>query len=133
MRSVLSTLVFTAALGAAGAVAAAEVVSERLSFYRQNGAGEFSADRGQAMWTEVRGERGQAENCATCHSNNLKQPGKHFKTGKPIEPLAPSVNPKRLTDTANIEKWFLRNCKGTWGRECTDQEKGDFLLFISKQ
>ena len=51
-------------------------------------------------------------------------------TGKAIEPLAPSANPKRLTDPEHIEKWFLRNCKWTLGRECTPQEKGDFLVMI---
>jgi hypothetical protein len=39
----------------------------------------------------------------------------------------------RLTDVASIEKWFLRNCRGTWGRECSAQEKGDLLLFINQQ
>ena len=34
------------------------------------------------------------------------------------------------TDPEHIEKWFTRNCKWTLGRECTPQEKGDFLLMI---
>ena len=47
--------------------------------------------------------------------------------------MAPSVNPKRLTDRTKIEKWFVRNCKWTFGRECTPQEKGDLLSFISSR
>ena len=47
--------------------------------------------------------------------------------------MAPSVNPKRLTDRSKIEKWFKRNCKWTLGRECTPQEKGDILTFLLAQ
>ncbi len=56
-----------------------------------------------------------------------------MRTGKAIEPLAPSVNPKRLSDTAKVEKWFTRNCKWTVGRACAPQEKGDVLSFIRAQ
>ena len=127
-----AVLLMAAALATGTCAFAGEAVEELLSGYRSSGAGGFSARRGQAMWTEVRGEGG-AENCAACHSSDLTQPGKHARTGKAIEPLAPSVDPARLTDAAKIEKWFLRNCKGTWGRACTDQEKGDLLLYISSK
>ncbi|MCW8907187.1 MAG: DUF1924 domain-containing protein, partial [Sedimenticola sp.] len=50
--------------------------------------------------------------------------------GKAIEPMAPTVNPKRLTEVKQIKKWFVRNCKWTLGRECTAQEKGDFLAYL---
>jgi len=111
------------------------VLDGRLSAYRQQGASDFSAARGQAMWGEARGQPrpGEAQSCADCHGADVTLPGMHLRTRKPIEALAPSVNPKRLSDVATIEKWFLRNCKGTWGRECSAQEKGDLLLFISQQ
>ena len=32
-----------------------------------------------------------------------------------------------------IEKWFKRNCKEAWGRECTAQEKADFLTYLITQ
>ncbi|MEA3244387.1 MAG: DUF1924 domain-containing protein, partial [Pseudomonadota bacterium] len=35
-------------------------------------------------------------------------------------------------DGKKIEKWFKRNCKWTLGRECTAQEKADFLAYIDK-
>ena len=73
---------------------------------------------------------GEKRRCSLCHSEDLRRTGKHAVTGKVIEPLAPSANPKRLTDPEHIEKWFTRNCKWTLGRECTPQEKGDFLLMI---
>ncbi len=109
---------------------AGNAVEDLLAGYRSAGAGDFSAARGQAMWTEVLGG-GTAESCAACHTDDPTEPGSHVKTGKPITPMAPSVNPERLTDASKIEKWFARNCKGTWGRECTVQEKGDFLLYLS--
>jgi len=55
------------------------------------------------------------------------------RTAKRIEPMAPSVNPERLTDPAKIEKWFGRNCEWTIGRDCTTQEKADFLAFIQSK
>jgi len=50
-----------------------------------------------------------------------------------IDPMALSVNPERYTDPDKIEKWFLRNCKWTLGRECTAQEKGDVLTYLGSQ
>ena len=90
---------------------------------------QFSAERGRATWyQEVDGK-----SCTSCHTDSLESPGRHHKTGKVIEPMAPSVNPKGLTKVRKINKWFLRNCKWTFGRECTAQEKGDILLWLSAQ
>lgn len=124
-----------AAISLLAGTAHAGAMEDLLARYKSEGASEFSAERGATMWTKMArdAESGKEINCATCHTQDLRKPGKHEKTGKLIEPLAPSVNPKRLTDTAFIEKWFTRNCKGTWGRLCTPQEKGDFLMFMSKQ
>ena len=127
-----TVLLIPVLLAACPAVFAADAVAELLSRYGAGGTAEFSAERGRTLWTEVRGER-SAGSCADCHTGDLTRPGRHVRTGKAIEPLAPSVNPERLTDPARIEKWFLRNCKGTWGRECTAREKGDFLLYIRSQ
>lgn len=130
------TLIATAAaISLLAGTAHAGAVEDLLARYKSEGASEFSAERGAAMWTQAARDpkSGKEINCATCHTQDLRKPGKHEKTGKLIEPLAPSANPKRLTDTAFIEKWFTRNCKGTWGRLCTPQEKGDFLMFMSKQ
>lgn len=110
----------------------ADTVDERLAAYQAEGAAEFSAERGKEMWfnSYTSSEDGKGRSCTSCHSNNARVSGKHAKTGKPIKPIAPSVNPERLTDAAKIEKWFKRNCKWTLERECTAQEKGDFLAFL---
>ncbi len=56
---------------------------------------------------------------------------RHARTGKRIEPMDPRVTPDRYPNPTKVEKWFLRNCKWTWGRECTPQEKGDLLSFLN--
>ncbi len=133
MRTMLKMLPLLALFGLP--LAHADTVDELLKGYQAQGAGNFSAEKGQAMWTQKFNPPGseQARSCALCHGENLKLTGKHAKTGKPIEPLAPSANPKRLTNAAEVEKWFKRNCTWTMGRECSPQEKGDFLSYLRKQ
>ncbi|MCG6941703.1 MAG: DUF1924 domain-containing protein [Thiohalocapsa sp.] len=96
-------------------------------------AGDAAA--GAAAWVQEHPQPNgaPARSCATCHTDDLTQPGRHAKTGKPIEPMAPSVNPERLSDQAKVEKWLRRNCRWTLGRECTAAEKADFLTYIKSQ
>jgi hypothetical protein len=93
------------------------------------------ATSGAAGWTQTypQSDGSPARSCVSCHGRDLTAPGRHAVTGKPIEPLAPSVNPQRLTDTAKVEKWLLRNCRWTLGRECTPEEKADFVAYIRTQ
>ncbi len=128
----LTTLALTL-LFASGAQAQG-VLEERLATWRAAGASDFSAERGATLWQRERiDSSGRARSCATCHSSDLRQGGRHINTGKAIEPMAPSVNPKRLTSVAEVEKWLKRNCNWTFDRECSPQEKGDLLSFIAKQ
>ncbi len=110
----------------------ADVVTERLRAYERAGARDFSASRGEHLWKKafLDAKTGKPRSCTTCHTDDLRGMGKHVRTGKAIEPMAPSVNGKRLSDPKFIEKWFTRNCKWTIGRECTPQEKGDLLMFL---
>lgn len=114
---------------------AAGTVDELLQEYRQQGAGDFSAKAGEAMWTKDFQPKGtdKPRRCSTCHTADLRQDGKHAQTGKRIRPLAPSISARRLTNKAKVRKWFKRNCKWTLGRECTPQEKGDFLSYMRSQ
>jgi hypothetical protein len=90
---------------------------------------------GAAGWTKEypQADGSAPRSCVTCHGRDLTQPGRQANTGKVIEPLAPSVNPQRLTDPAKIEKWLTRNCRWTLGRECTADEKADFIAYIKTQ
>lgn len=97
------------------------------------GAGDAAA--GKRAWTAEHNPPGATEprSCVTCHTADLTKTGKHETTGKPIEPMAVSVNPERLTSPAKIEKWLGRNCRWTLGRDCTPEEKADFLSYIKSQ
>lgn len=105
-----------------------------LAKYKAAGVTHADAAKGKADWTkEARGEDGEMMSCSTCHTSNLTQSGKHHKTHKVIEPMSPKVNAERFTDEKKIEKWFKRNCKDVLGRECTPQEKTDYLTFLLAQ
>jgi len=112
--------------------ASATTVETLLEGYRSEGAGPFSAESGAALWRQqLPAAKGPSpRSCNNCHGDDLTRSGKHARTQKPIKPLAPAANPQRLTKAKKIEKWFKRNCKWSWGRVCTPQEKGDLLLFI---
>lgn len=113
---------------------AQSVVNEALKTYSENGKLKFNAKHGQALWTKkFPGKDGKDRQCTSCHGKDLSQNGKHAKSGKTIKPMAASVNPKRYTKMKKINKWFKRNCKWTLGRECTNQEKGDILKYLSQQ
>ena len=102
---------------------------QQLQTYRQQGIDQFDAQNGQKLWYSTVNER----SCTSCHGDNPANAGKHLKTGKIIQPMALSVNAERYRDAKKIEKWFLRNCKWTLGRECSTQEKADILSWLSSQ
>ncbi len=113
---------------AAGVIADPDSI-EQLDSYRQQGIEQTDEERGRRLWYASVDERG----CTSCHGNQPANLGKHVKTGKSIEPMAASVNPTRYRNTKKIEKWFLRNCKWTFGRECSLQEKADILTWLARQ
>ncbi len=87
----------------------------------------FSAARGESFF---RAKHGAEWSCASCHTDDPATPGKHPRTGKVIEPLAPSAYAGRFTNPKKVEKWFKRNCNDVLNRECTPQEKGDVLAYL---
>jgi hypothetical protein len=127
--------IFIFALTVAVGSAQAANLDSILKAYEAAGAGPFSAQQGGVEWQRMVEDagNGKSRSCQDCHGTDLKKPGRHAKTGKHIDPMAPSANPQRLSDAKKIEKWFKRNCKWTWGRACTEQEKGDLLLYLRQQ
>ena len=114
--------------------AQADAVDDLLAGYRSQGASAFSAAKGEAFWRrEFPSSDGAKRACTSCHGSDPSQPGRHAVTSKAIDPMAPSLTPKRLTERGKVEKWFKRNCKWTVGRECNPQEKGDILSFLRNQ
>jgi hypothetical protein len=126
------------ALGIAGLMTASMAYGsgvKLLEDYRNAGAGPFSQNAGRSAWIQEHqsSSGGDTRSCSSCHGTDLTQSGRHIKTGKSIEPMAFSVNSARLTDPEKVEKWFRRNCRWTLGRECTPQEKGDYIRFMTSQ
>lgn len=94
----------------------------------------FDAKRGEAIFVSKHtGKKGGEMSCTTCHTSNLKNGGQNVNTNKPITALAPSVNPTRLTDVAEVEKWLRRNFNDVFAREGSALEKGDVLTYIITQ
>jgi hypothetical protein len=87
----------------------------------------FSAARGESFFKT---KHGNEWSCSSCHTENPAVLGKHAKTSKDIQPLAPSANAERFTDEGKVAKWFKRNCNDVLDRACTAQEKGDVLSYL---
>ena len=123
-------LVFVAGLAAQPAFA--ETPNEILASIQKEAAGTpgfqgFSAARGESFF---KAKHGGEWSCASCHTENPVALGKHAKTGKVIDPLAPSANAERFTSPKKVDKWFKRNCNDVLSRVCTPQEKGDMLAYL---
>jgi uncharacterized membrane protein len=87
----------------------------------------FSAARGENFFKT---KHNHNLSCSSCHTENPAAEGKHSETDKLIKPLAPAANEERFTDMKKVKKWFKRNCNDVLDRECTAQEKGDFLTYL---
>lgn len=93
----------------------------------------FSATRGQALHVRsFAGGKPDTPACTSCHGKEARASGQ-TPSGKPIKPMALSATPTRYADAAKVEKWFKRNCVEVLGRECTAQEKGDWLSYMLSQ
>lgn len=123
----LSVLYFSCLLMAVPAARAA-TPAQILAGYQAE-AGAASAARGEQFFRAEVTREGKTESCTDCHTANPKAVGK-TRAHKAIEPLAPVANRERLTDPAKVEKWFRRNCRDVLGRECSAQEKADFVAFL---
>jgi mono/diheme cytochrome c family protein len=124
--SVLAALVLTAP---ARAATPAEFLAAFDREARQADAGfkGFSAERGRQFFTR---SHGGDWSCASCHTDDPAAAGKHAKTGKAIQPLAPVANPDRFANASKVDKWSKRNCNDVLNRVCTPQEKGDVLSWL---
>ncbi|HVI50445.1 MAG TPA: DUF1924 domain-containing protein [Candidatus Sulfotelmatobacter sp.] len=92
----------------------------------------FSADRGKLLYTTRHADaKPETSSCSSCHGDDPAKAGQNAKTGKVIEPMAVSANPKRFTSKDDVEKWFGRNCKEVLGHDCSALEKGDYITFLA--
>ncbi|MFN4310359.1 MAG: DUF1924 domain-containing protein [Ferrovibrio sp.] len=94
----------------------------------------FSAQRGAALFRgSFTGGDARTPSCVSCHTADPRQPGRNAKTGRPIDPVAVSVDPRRYTDATQVDKHFTRDCKSVLGRDCTWPERGDYITFMMGQ
>ncbi len=93
----------------------------------------FSDQRGHNLFSSSPATgKPETPSCTTCHTSRPTDAGR-TRAGKDISPMALSKTPERYTDPKKVEKWFRRNCNSVLGRECTPQEKGDFVTFMLTQ
>lgn len=127
-------------LVAIAALAATSFAGDRLgpemsalmdSYRADAGVAAFSAEGGRELFnsTRMHSKNNEMRGCTTCHTKDPLAMGK-TRVGKPIEPISPAANPRRLTDPKKVKKWFRRNCKWVLERECTPKEKGDFITYM---
>lgn len=119
-------LLAAATLGAP-AFAQSTTAAAQLARFESAAGAASSAARGQQLFTA---KAGNDLNCASCHGLPPTSAGRHANTGKPIDPLAPAFNATGFTDQAKVDKWFRRNCKDVFARECSPAEKADFMAYL---
>lgn len=122
-----------ALLIAVGTAAAAQTQTpaQILDSYAKKAGAPASAERGQKFFTQrFQGSNNLFESCTDCHGSKPTARGKDAVSEKPIEPLAPAANRKRLTDPNKVDNYLRINCKDVVGRDCTAQEKADVLAWL---
>lgn len=107
--------------------AADTTAAQQLQRWSAQAGSPGEADRGRVFFTS---RHGGEWSCASCHGHPPTGAGKHAGTGKSIDPMAPSVNPRVFTDSQKVDKWFRRNCKDVLQRECSAGEKADVLAWL---
>ncbi|MBL4659688.1 MAG: DUF1924 domain-containing protein [Alcanivoracaceae bacterium] len=113
----------------------ANSVDEMFNSYQKAGVSTIKSNAGKNLWDKsfTANTSNDTRSCTNCHGSDITKAGEHARTGKRIEPMAASVNPKRFTDVKKIKEWFFRNCKWTLGRECSAQEQADILSYLNSQ
>jgi hypothetical protein len=76
---------------------------------------------------------GKAIACASCHTANPADAGKHIITGKKIAPLSPAINAKRFADLDKVEKGFTKHCQEVVGSDCTPAEKASYITYVMSE
>ena len=90
----------------------------------------LNAEAGRAFFIKRHAVKGKEVGCTDCHTDNPAAQGKHAKTGKPIASLSPVVNPKRFSDLKKTEETFDEHCIEILERNCTSQEKGNYIVYL---
>lgn len=89
-----------------------------------------SAIEGKLFFNRSFKNNGHEAACASCHTQNPANYGKHIVTKKEIKPLSPMVNPKRFTKIDKVEEQFTEHCNDILGADCSAQEKANFIQYL---
>ena len=125
-RTLAATLLAATALPL-GAFAQATTPAAQLQRWQASAGAPGDAARGQKLFGL---KAGNDLSCASCHGQPPTAAARHASTGKPIDALAPAANAERFTDQAKVDKWFRRNCKDVFSRECSAVEKADLMAYL---
>jgi hypothetical protein len=95
-----------------------------------NYAGPSTADGKFFFNRKIKLGNGKDMACASCHTANPANEGKHIVTGKAISPLSPVVNPKRFEDFEKVQETFTKHCVDIIGSDCIASEKASFINYL---
>jgi hypothetical protein len=115
------------AMATAAAAAADTTPARLLERFAAEAGRPGQPEAGQTFFTRT---HGGTWSCASCHGEQPTLRGRHASTGKAIAALAPAANRSAFTDTAQVDKWFRRNCRDVLRRECSAGEKADVLAWL---
>ncbi len=93
-------------------------------------AGPTAADGKFFFNRKIKLGNGKEMACASCHTANPADNGKHVVTGKAIRPLSPAVNAKRFEDFEKVQEKFTQHCKDIIGSDCTAAEKASYITYL---
>jgi len=130
---ILAALLSVTAFSAQADVETAQKLADKYAVIAKNinpASTGLSAEDGKKFFNRELTIKGQQVACASCHTTNPAIEGKHIVTNKPIRPLAPAVNEKRFTSVETVEKNFTKHCNDIIGRDCTAQEKGNYIAYL---
>jgi hypothetical protein len=134
LNVVLAVLLGVAAASAQANVANAEKLVSIYSAIAKHDnpeyAGPTAADGKFFFNRKVKLGNGKEMACASCHTANPADNGKHAVTGKAIRPLSPVVNAKRFEDFEKVQEKFTQHCKDIIGSDCTAAEKASYITYL---
>lgn len=90
----------------------------------------LSAEAGRAFYIKKVFVDGEDLSCSTCHTDDPTKEGKHKDTHNVTKPVAISANPEAFSDVKKTEKAFSKYCRELYKKDCSAQEKGDFLTYL---
>ena len=134
MNIALATLLSFTAATAHADIANADKLAHKYTVIAKSVNANFSgpnvADGKFFFNRKIKAVSGKAQACASCHTSNPADEGKHAVTGRAIRPLSPAVNFKRFSDIDKVEEQFTQHCNDIIGSDCTAAEKANFIAYL---